>query len=74
MPRVTGRRTWLVGLTEYAGLTDYTGGIGTHFSALLPALVRMGIDVELVLFTEEALDPHLRPPGNVDRCSCFTAR
>jgi glycogen(starch) synthase len=66
MPRVTGRRTWLVGLTEYAGLTDYTGGIGTHFSALLPALVRMGIDVELVLFTEEALDPHLRPPGGVD--------
>jgi glycogen(starch) synthase len=66
MPPATGRRTWLVGLTEYAGVTEYTGGIGTHFASLLPALARIGIDIDLVLFTDEAIDPRCRPPGGVD--------
>lgn len=46
------RRRWLVATTEYAGLTPYTGGIGTHYAALLPALVRQGVDVDLVVFSD----------------------
>lgn len=33
-------------------MTTYTGGIGTHYASLLPAIVRLGIEVELVLFAE----------------------
>ncbi|NQX13272.1 glycosyltransferase family 4 protein [Microbacteriaceae bacterium VKM Ac-2855] len=44
---------WLVGVTEYAGLTGYTGGIGRHYASLLPALVRSGADVDLVVFADE---------------------
>ncbi|RLK52572.1 glycosyltransferase family 4 protein [Microbacterium telephonicum] len=45
-------RRWLVATTEYAGLTAYTGGIGRHYAALLPALVSRGIAVDLVVFAE----------------------
>jgi len=45
---------WLVATTEYAGLTAYTGGIGRHYAALLPALVRHGIDVDLIVFSDAA--------------------
>lgn len=45
-----------MGVTEYAGLTSYTGGIGRHYASLLPALVRQGIDIDLVLFVD---DPRL---------------
>jgi glycogen(starch) synthase len=48
--RVTER--WLVAVTEYAGLTEYTGGIGRHYAALLPALVRLGIFVDLLVFSD----------------------
>lgn len=44
---------WLVGVTEYAGLTRYTGGIGRHYASLLPALARLGIQVDLVVFSDE---------------------
>ena len=47
-----GRERWLVPVTEYAGLTAYTGGIGRHYAALLPALVRHGIDVDLIVFSD----------------------
>lgn len=43
---------WLVATTEYAGLTAYTGGIGRHYAALLPALVRHGIEVDLAVFSD----------------------
>jgi glycogen(starch) synthase len=43
---------WLVAVTEYAGLTSYTGGIGRHYAALLPALVRLGVEVDLVVFSD----------------------
>lgn len=46
---------WLVGLSEYAGLTRYTGGIGTHFASLLPAIAELGIEVDLVMFSPERL-------------------
>ncbi|PZU41176.1 MAG: hypothetical protein DI573_01905 [Microbacterium sp.] len=43
---------WLVATTEYAGLTSYTGGIGRHYAALLPALVRQGVEIDLVVFSD----------------------
>jgi hypothetical protein len=48
------RERWLVATTEYAGLTAYTGGIGRHYAALLPALVRHGVDVDLIVFSDAA--------------------
>jgi glycogen(starch) synthase len=49
---------WLVAVTEYAGLTEYTGGIGRHYAALLPALVRLGISVDLIVFSDSAPAPN----------------
>jgi len=46
---------WLVAVTEYAGLTAYTGGIGSHYAALLPALVASGRSVDLVVFSDAPL-------------------
>ena len=46
---------WLVAVTEYAGLTAYTGGIGSHYAALLPALVASGRRVDLVVFSDAPL-------------------
>lgn len=43
-------RRWLVATTEYAGLTPFTGGIGRGFASLLPALVRAGVQVDLVVY------------------------
>lgn len=43
---------WLVATTEYAGLTEYTGGIGRHYASLLPALARLGITVDLIVFSD----------------------
>ena len=50
---MTGPRPerWLVAVTEYAGLTEYTGGIGRHYAALLPALVNLGITIDLLVFS-----------------------
>lgn len=59
---VHGRTIWLIGLTEYAGVTRYTGGIGTHYSALLSALGQQGHDIRLVLFTDEAVEIEQLPP------------
>ncbi|QHF23930.1 glycosyltransferase [Rathayibacter sp. VKM Ac-2804] len=44
------KRRWLVATTEYAGLTPFTGGIGRGFASLLPALVRAGVQVDLVVY------------------------
>ncbi|WP_411700836.1 glycosyltransferase family 4 protein [Conyzicola sp.] len=44
-------RRWLVATTEYAGLTAYTGGIGSHYAALLPAIVESGTAVDLMVFS-----------------------
>lgn len=46
---------WLVATTEYAGLTAYTGGIGRHYAALLPALVRQGVAVDLAVLADDDL-------------------
>ncbi|MEF2978543.1 glycosyltransferase family 4 protein [Subtercola sp. YIM 133946] len=55
---------WIVGLTEYAGLTDYTGGIGTHYAALLPALAARGVEIDLVLFAAGVAGaPGVAQPG-----------
>ncbi|MCU1405011.1 MAG: hypothetical protein JWQ43_1314 [Glaciihabitans sp.] len=43
---------WLVGVTEYAGVTEYTGGIGRHYAALLPALAKHGVSVDLLVFSD----------------------
>lgn len=54
MPRPDGelRQRWLVATTEYAGLTPYTGGIGRHYAALLPALARLGVTIDLLVFSD----------------------
>lgn len=46
---------WLVATTEYAGLTAYTGGVGRHYAALLPALVRQGVAVDLAVLADDDL-------------------
>jgi glycogen(starch) synthase len=56
--------TWLVGLTEYAGVTRYTGGIGTHYAALLAALAQQGHVIHVVLFTDETIDK-VQLPRNI---------
>ncbi|GIG36019.1 glycosyltransferase family 4 protein [Cellulomonas pakistanensis] len=67
------RGRWLVATTEYAGLTPYTGGIGRHYASLLPALVRQGAAVDLLVLADGPLLPdadlrgvrlagHVRPP------------
>jgi glycogen synthase len=60
-PAVAARPTrWLVATTEYAGLTPYTGGIGRHYAALLPALVRAGAEVDLLVLADEPVTAHER--------------
>lgn len=54
---------WLVAVTEYAGLTPYTGGIGRHYASLLPALVRAGVEVDLVVFHDDELMVPEAPGG-----------
>ncbi|WP_162243167.1 MULTISPECIES: glycosyltransferase family 4 protein [unclassified Leifsonia] len=44
-------------MTEYAGLTRYTGGIGRHYAALLPALARSGIRIDLLVFSDSSALP-----------------
>ena len=55
VPRGPRRQRWLVAATEYAGLTSYTGGIGRHYAALLPALVRSGVEIDLVVCSDDEL-------------------
>lgn len=63
-PASDRRERWLVGVTEYAGLTGYTGGIGRHYASLLPAFQRLGVDVGLVVFADDVPDtPNLRQGG-----------
>ena len=59
----SGSQRWLVAVTEYAGLTAYTGGIGRHYAALLPALVRQGIAVDLIVFADGPPLPDARLEG-----------
>lgn len=54
---------WLVATTEYAGLTPYTGGIGRHYAALLPALVQLGVEVDLVVFADAPATPDVDLAG-----------
>ncbi len=54
---------WLVATTEYAGLTAYTGGIGRHYAALLPALVRQGVAVDLAVLADDDLVAEDVPGG-----------
>ena len=49
-------------VTEYAGLTEYTGGIGRHYAALLPALVHLGITVDLLVFSPDQPSRMGHPP------------
>jgi glycosyltransferase involved in cell wall biosynthesis len=57
-PAPTPRRgRWLVATTEYAGLTAYTGGIGRHYASLLPALVRHGAEVDLLVLPDGPVRP-----------------
>ncbi|OAZ41110.1 hypothetical protein A9Z40_04040 [Microbacterium arborescens] len=54
---------WLVGTSEYAGVTGYTGGIGRHYAALLPALARQGVAVDLAIETGAELVSDDPGPG-----------
>lgn len=56
-PRPAPRGRWLVAVTEYAGLTAYTGGIGRHYASLLPALVRHGAEVDLLVLADGPVLP-----------------
>jgi glycosyltransferase involved in cell wall biosynthesis len=56
-PRPAPRGRWLVAVTEYAGLTEYTGGIGRHYASLLPALVRHGAEVDLLVLADGPVRP-----------------
>jgi glycogen(starch) synthase len=56
-PEEASRERWLVAATEYAGLTPYTGGIGRHYAALLPALAASGAEVDLVIAADAAALP-----------------
>ncbi|HXH33484.1 MAG TPA: glycosyltransferase family 4 protein [Plantibacter sp.] len=61
--RAVASQRWLVATTEYAGVTAYTGGIGRHYASLLPALVRLGVDVDVVVLSESPLNPDARLDG-----------
>lgn len=65
---------WLVATTEYAGVTAYTGGIGRHYAALLPALVRQGVEVDLAVLAEGDIVADEAPGGVrlVDRATIPT--
>ncbi|MEW1835316.1 glycosyltransferase family 4 protein [Microbacterium sp. NPDC079995] len=52
---------WLVAATEYAGVTSYTGGIGRHYAALLPALAAQGIEIDLVVFSDAPVEARVAP-------------
>jgi glycosyltransferase involved in cell wall biosynthesis len=56
-PSPAPRGRWLVAVTEYAGLTGYTGGIGRHYASLLPALVRHGAEVDLLVLADGPVRP-----------------
>ena len=56
---------WFVATSEYAGLTPYTGGIGTHYAGLLPALVSAGADVDLLVLSPEPLESDVASGGVV---------
>ncbi|RHA44217.1 glycosyltransferase family 4 protein [Cellulomonas rhizosphaerae] len=62
---MTRDERWLVATSEYAGLTAYTGGIGTHYAGLLPALVRAGAQVDLLMVGAEELVAESVPGGVV---------
>lgn len=42
-------------LTELAGCTSYTGGVGRRYAATIPELVRLGHDVTVVLIADSPL-------------------
>lgn len=52
---------WLVATTEYAGVTAYTGGIGRHYAALLPALAARGAEIDLVVFADGPAEARATP-------------
>jgi len=52
---------WLVATTEYAGVTAYSGGIGRHYAALLPALAAQGADIDLMVFADGAAQARATP-------------
>ncbi|MDT3315848.1 glycosyltransferase family 4 protein [Microbacterium sp. KSW4-11] len=52
---------WLVATTEYAGVTSYTGGIGRHYAALLPALAAQGVGIDLVVFSDGPVAARVAP-------------
>ncbi|WP_405373006.1 MULTISPECIES: glycosyltransferase family 4 protein [unclassified Microbacterium] len=54
---------WLVATTEFAGLTAYTGGIGRHYAALVPALARLGVEIDLLVFSDGPTVAGARPDG-----------
>jgi len=60
---MTSPRRWLVATTEYAGLTPYTGGIGRHYAALAPALVQLGVEVDLAVFADGQQRPDAELAG-----------
>ncbi|MFS0866279.1 glycosyltransferase family 4 protein [Microbacterium sp. 179-B 1A2 NHS] len=57
------RERWFVATTEYAGLTAYTGGIGRHYAALLPALAEHGVGIDLMVLPDAAPRADARAPG-----------
>ncbi|WP_194397518.1 glycosyltransferase family 4 protein [Microbacterium atlanticum] len=46
---------WLVILTELAGVTESTGGVGRRYAAMLPRLRGQGVDPVVLLFPDSPL-------------------
>jgi glycogen(starch) synthase len=51
-------------LTELAGCTSYTGGVGRRYAATIPELIRLGHEVTVVLIADSPIVEHPSfPPG-----------
>lgn len=56
---------WLVPLSELAGVTAHTGGVGRRYAAVLAELAELGVDSTVVLYPDSALDERRIPPAGI---------
>ncbi|MCO4264406.1 glycosyltransferase family 4 protein [Pseudarthrobacter sp. MDT3-26] len=54
---------FVICLTELAGFTSYTGGVGRRYAATIPELARQGHDVTVVLVADSAI---VSAPAEID--------
>ena len=61
---------FVVCLTELAGVTSYTGGVGRRYAATLPELVRLGHKITVVLVADS---PLLERPAQIEGLRLITS-